>query len=125
MTVMPEGKYRARVEDYGVFQSSAGNQHPTAFVRFRLTGRYGGPGDRLEECPKESREYFKAITEKTIVWLLSDLQAIGFDKDGLKFFDPETPGAADLFGREIDVACEHGEYEGTTRERWSIYREKK
>jgi hypothetical protein len=55
--------------------------------------------------------------------LLSDLRAIGYDRDGLKYLDPEAQGAVDLFGREIDVVCDHEEYNGEERERWSIYHE--
>ena len=71
-----------------------------------------------------TRTYFKAITPKTIGWLLADLKAIGYDRPGLEYLDPETPDAANLFDREIDVVCEHETYQGQTRERWSIYRER-
>jgi hypothetical protein len=118
-----KGKYRARIEDYGVFQATFGQQHPTAFVRFTLTGYYDPSTGDLTTCAPASREYTKAITENTIQWLLSDLKSIGFDRDGLRFFDPESPGAADLFGREIDVVCDHEEYQGKGQERWSVYRE--
>jgi hypothetical protein len=121
--LMPEGKYRARIDDYGIFQSAAGQQYPTAFIRFTLQGRYDPAAGALDECPAESREYLKAITEKTIGWLLADLQAVGYDRAGLAAFDPEAPGAVDLFGREVDVVCDHEAYEGVTRERWSIHRE--
>ena len=75
-------------------------------------------------CQAATRTYYKAITPKTIGWLLADLKAIGYDRPGLEYLDPEAPGAADLFGREIDVVCEHETYEGQTRERWSIHRER-
>ena len=34
-------------------------------------------------------------------------------------------GAVNLFGKEIDVDCEHEVYQGQVRERWSIHRESK
>jgi hypothetical protein len=120
---MKQGKYHARIEDYGVFQSTAGQQHPTVFVRFTPTGYYDPSTGEITACDPETREYTKAITEKTIGWLLSDLKAIGYDRDGLKYLDPEAPGAVDLFDREIDVVCDHEVYDGRVRERWSIYRE--
>jgi hypothetical protein len=118
-----KGKYRVRIEDYGVFQSVKGQQHPTVFVRFTLVGVYNPTTGEVDECPAEAGEYTKAITDKTIDWVLSDLKAIGYDGVKLEQFDPEAPGAANLFGREIDVVCEPETYEGKTRERWSIYRE--
>jgi hypothetical protein len=116
------GKYRGRIRDYGVYESQVGQQHPTVIVVFDLIGCYD-PAGEIGPCPPETRTYSKAVTEKTIDWVLSDLRAIGFDKDSFKLFDPEEPGAANLFGREIDVVCDHETYEGAVRERWSIYRE--
>jgi hypothetical protein len=118
--VTEPGKYRGRITDYGVAKSQTG-RHPTAYVEFVLIGRYVDEGG-LEPCPALRRTYYKAITPNTIDWLASDLKAIGFDKPGLEYFDPETPGAANLFGTEIDVACEHEAYDGRLRERWSIHR---
>ena len=121
--LLDKGRYRGRISDYGVYQSTAGQQHPTVFVSVELTGRYDPATGQLVPCPAETRTYFKAITEKTIDWVLSDLKAIGYDKDGFKYLDPEVPGAVDLFGKEIDVACDHETYEDAVRERWSIHRE--
>ena len=123
MTIEP-GKYRSRITDYGVTQSQGGQQHPTVFISFELIGQYDPETGELQPCDPETRSYFKAITPKTINWLLADLKAIGYDRPGLEYLDPEVPGAADLFGREIDVACEHEIYDGRARERWSIHRER-
>jgi hypothetical protein len=122
MTLEP-GRYRGRIRDYGVEQSQAGQQHPTVFIAFDLVGQYDPTTGELLSCPTANRTYFKAITNKTIGWLLADLKSIGFTQ-GFEYFDPETPGAADLFDREIDVVCEQESYDGQTRERWSIYRER-
>jgi hypothetical protein len=116
------GKYRARVTDYGVTRSTGGQQHPTVFVTGKLTGRVGADGEVIP-CPPETRTYTKAITPKTIDWLISDLKEIGYDRPGFKYLDPEVPGAVDLFDREITMVCDHESYEGSTRERWSIFRE--
>ncbi len=123
MSIDP-GKYRGRIRDYGVEQSQAGQQHPTVFLNFEIVGQYDPTTGELLSCPTASRTYRKAITPKTIGWLLADLKAIGYDKPGLEYLDPETPGAIDLFDHEIDVVCEHDTYEGQTRERWSIHRER-
>src|SRR5690348_12077334 len=102
---MDPGKYRGRITDYGVTQSQAGQQLPTVFISFELIGQYDPATGDLMECPPENRSYFKSITAKTIGWLLADLKAIGYDRPGLEFLDPEVPGAVDLFGREIDAVC--------------------
>jgi hypothetical protein len=117
------GDYRGRIVDYGVYQSTVGQQHPTVFVTFDVIGRYDPGTDELGSCPPGTRTYSKAITPKTIDWVLADLRAVGFDKDGFTYLDPEVPGAVNLFDREIDVVCDHESYDGSVRERWSIYRE--
>src|SRR5262245_13390938 len=119
--LMEKGKYRGRVTDYGVFKSTAGQQHDTVFVSFQLIGAYDSTTGELGPCAAAARTYTKAITAKTIDWVTSDLKAIGFDRDSFRCLDPEVPGAVNLFGREIDVVCDHETYNGTTRERWSIH----
>jgi hypothetical protein len=32
------GRYRGRIEEYGVCRSQAGNCHPTVFIEFGLVG---------------------------------------------------------------------------------------
>ena len=123
--VYDAGRYCGKIVDYGVYRSEFGQQHPTAFVMFTLIGKYGEANGGLIECPNEVREYRKAITAKTVRWLLSDLKSIGFDGPGFANFDPESPGAVNLFGREIDISCDLETYEGEVREQWSIYREPK
>jgi hypothetical protein len=120
--MMRDGKYRGRITNYGVSRSQAGKQ-PAVFIEFLVIGRYLEENGQLVACEQARRTYFKAITPKTIEWLASDLKAVGYDRPGLEYLDPETPGAVDLFGTEIDVVCEHETYEGRPRERWSIHRE--
>jgi hypothetical protein len=119
------GRYRGRIRDYGVAQSQSGQQLPTVFIAFDVVGQHDPTSGELRPCPPSTRTYYKGISPRTIGWLLADLKQIGFDKPGLEYLDPETPGAADLFDREIDVVCEHETYEGQTRERWSIHREQR
>jgi hypothetical protein len=119
------GKYRGRIRDYGIYQSPVGQQLPTIYVSFDLIGRYEPTTDRLAPCESTTRTYEKAITDRTIGWVIADLRSIGYDRPALNQFDPEAEGAADLFGREIDLDCKHEIYEGSVRERWSIFRELK
>jgi hypothetical protein len=118
------GKYRGRITDYGVTQSQAGQHLPTVFITFELVGQYDPDTGEVGPCEPVGRTYYKSISPKTIDWLLADLKAIGYDRPGLEYLDPETPGAADLFDREIDIDCESETYQGQTRDRWSIHRER-
>jgi hypothetical protein len=116
------GKYHARITDYGITEASTGTQQ--VFIAFDLIGRFDPASGQLVGCQPAERTYYKAITPKTIDWVLSDLKTVGFDKDSLKYLDPEVPGAVNLFGKEIDVVCDHETYNGSLRERWSIQRER-
>jgi hypothetical protein len=116
------GRYRGIVEDYGFYRSSAGQHFPTVFIDFDLIGHYDPKTGELGACPPGTRTFWRAITSKTYDWVLSVLKSVGYDRDELKYFNPEVPGAVDLFGREIDVGCYHETYEGTVRERWEIGR---
>jgi hypothetical protein len=118
-----EGTYRGCIKNYGVMRSQVGKLFPTAFIEFDVIGQYDPSTGQIVPRPPATRSYRKAITPKTVGWLAADLKAIGYDRPDLASFDPEAPGAVDLFGREIDVDCEHEVYQGQTRERWSIHRE--
>jgi hypothetical protein len=122
MSSYKPGDYRGRIKDYRVSQSPVGRHHPTVFIAFDVIGRYDPATGELGPCEPGTRTYTKAITPRTIGWLLSDLKAIGYDKVGFTYLDPEAPGAVNLFGREIEVACVLETYEGRERERWSIRR---
>src|SRR5262249_22740114 len=74
----------------------------------------------LDEIAPETRTYYKAITAETIDWVIRDLRAIGYDRQGFKDFDPEAPGAPDFFGSEIDLRCETDKYRCTGREQRSM-----
>jgi hypothetical protein len=119
--MLESARYLGRIKDYGIYQSTAGEQHRTVFIACELKGRYEADGE-LVPCPPEQRTYFKAITKKTIAWLLADLKSIGYDRAGFQYLDPEVPDAVDLFDRGIDLVCDHETYQGSTRERWSNFR---
>jgi hypothetical protein len=121
--MIEQGRYRGRIVKYGVTRSQTGKKHPTVFIQFALIGRYDLSRGQLVQCPEAERTYFKAVTPNTIDWLVADLKAIGYDKPGLEYLDPDVPGAVNLFGVEIDVDCDYDDYDGRDRERWSIHRE--
>lgn len=116
------GRYRGRITNYGVFRADTGNRYHHVFIDFQIIGMYDPGTGGLTACPSGKGTYYKAITEKTIGWLLSDLKAIGYDRESLRHLDPESDGAVNLFGVEIDVECRHEEYRGAQHERWSVCR---
>jgi hypothetical protein len=118
--MLEKGKYVGRIVDFGIFRSRQGRQLRTAYVDFEVFAQHDPVTGELDEIPPVTRTYYKAITDETIAWVIGDLRAIGYDRQGFRDFDPEAPGAPDLFGREIDVVCEHDNYRGTEREKWSI-----
>jgi hypothetical protein len=116
-TTYPPGASKARVTDQGYTKSKNGN--PMFFLQFQVLEQVGADGT-ARACPQLERTYFKALTEKTIGWLCSDLKAIGVELDKPWQLDPQAEGAINLIGREITAYCAHADYQGEKREQWDI-----
>lgn len=69
------------------------------------------------------RTIYRAVTDKTMPYVLQDLQTLGFQYDSFKMIDPNTPGYQDFTGKQFLAFCSHEEYEGSTREKWGIANE--
>jgi hypothetical protein len=55
--MLESARYLGVVVDYGVFRSTAGEQHRTLFIACELKRRYDADGE-LVPCPPEKRTYF-------------------------------------------------------------------
>jgi hypothetical protein len=119
------GKYLGRIKDYGILEAEEAGKYDQVFIEFEVAGRFDPATGLLQECPPGLRTYFKSTHPNSIDWLLGDLKSLGYDKPSFRFLDPEVEGAVDWFGKEVEVACDHGtSRDGTPREQWSIFRER-
>jgi hypothetical protein len=117
--LMESGKYKVRVDGYGMYRDERGEHHPMAMVDFTVVGMYDAEGN-LQECPKVQRFYRQVLTENTAQWLFSNLKSFGFTGKNLADFDPQSPNADNLYGRLVDATCtiKPGYNNGNPTEEW-------
>lgn len=113
--MIDQGKYRGTITKWGLGKAKTGN--PQFQVSFELKHKIGA-GGAPEDCPNWERTIFRSITEKTIDYLVEDLQRLGYDRDNFDGLDPEGPQAFNFAGIEVDVECDHETWEGKKREKW-------
>ncbi len=111
-----EGKYRVRIVKQALGESSTGN--PQFILRFMVLAKIES------DCDSEVRQYertmYRSITEKTIQYIVQDLQTLGFEGSGFRQLDPAVSGHHSFVGQEVEMWCKHDEYNGKELEKWSI-----
>jgi len=115
------GIYKAKITRQAFGKSK--NDFPQFVLSFELIGKVTS-GDDLADCDPWERTSFMTLTQKSVEYVLADLAEIGFDGDSFSKLDPETKDFHDFRGLVIAVTCEHSTYDGVTRERWQIHRER-
>lgn len=113
------GLYLGQVTAQAMGETKNGN---TQFVlTFNVLGKIDQTEpDKLIQCEQYQRSVFMVFTEKTIDFLLEQLQSIGFHKPSFSFLDPSRPDHQSFVGQEIEFWCKHSEWEGKVSEKWSI-----
>ena len=74
----------------------------------------------LAENQQHERSVYIYLTEKAMEMALKALKVLGFNRNSLKYLDPEIEGHQDLTGLEVPLYCKIEQYEGEDQERWSI-----
>jgi hypothetical protein len=118
------GSYMARVTTWGLSETKH-KKTPQFFIRFKPLGKINpnDPTGPLMGCPDYERTIYRVITQNTAQYVIEDLERLGYDKSSFKFLDPAVEGAHSFEGLEIQVRCDHEEYEGTLQERWNLDRD--
>jgi hypothetical protein len=115
------GLYQAEILDHG-FESSRVKGTPGFVLRLRILGRLDAQ-DALHDCPRYERRYTQFLANDTGARiLLGDLRALGIELASLLQLDRRTKDHIDLVGRKIRMRCDHENYQGELREKWSIDR---
>lgn len=117
------GRYWARITDQQLGYNNKGNKQ--LVLRFELIGRINpsDPEGELLPCDQFERTIFRVINENTLVYVLDDLEILGFDGESWAQLDLSHAEACDLRGQELAVSCTHEQYAGNAVERWGISRE--
>ncbi len=116
-----EGLYRVQFTKQALGVSSQKGT-PQFVLAFNVLGRYDQNGN-VHQVQQYERAFYRPITEKTVEYLLQDLDNLGMvGITSFKQLDPSHPNPALITG-EGDMWCgsEEGQ-DGKPRERWSVPR---
>ena len=125
-----EGVYRVRATSWE-FVVTSRKECPQFRMDFAVFAKF--PDQDLdaepEPCDPGNRSWSISIpeddeetTSRNVEWLLSTVQHLGYDGDGLLGLNPDEAGAFNFEGVEFIASCKHEEHEGRTREKWAVYR---
>jgi hypothetical protein len=120
------GKYEVEITGQGFQKASTGTLQ--FVLQFKVQGKVDprDPQTLLSVAPGE-RKWYKAITEKTVDWLIDDLKVLGVE--GITSWAQLDPTIApddfiDLSGKLVDMMCgSKNGTDGKSYEDWSIARE--
>lgn len=112
------GRYICEMTDQGLSTASTGT--PQIVWRFLVLET-----DRREQVPAQyERTIYRAVTERTMPYVLDDLRTLGFRGDSFKELDPNNPDHQSFKGVQFVAFCNHEEgQDGKTREKWGIVNE--
>lgn len=123
-----EGRYVCEVTGQALGETSSGNAQ--FVLRFKVIGTPDTQNrdNYIRDLNQYERTFYRAITDKTVPYLIEDLKVLGYTRDSFKFLDPQNPNFHDFSGQVIDMMCVHEEGKDKSgnstglRERWSIPR---
>lgn len=73
------------------------------------------------EIEQKPRTIYIVITDKTIDYVIADLETLGFVGTSFGMIDSEHPQHQNLIGTQVDVWCKHDTgIDGNTYEKWRI-----
>jgi hypothetical protein len=117
-----ENIYKAKATSWGWTETSGGK--PQFWMGFDVIGVVDR--NRLDAPPKPcdpgtGRWSITPTTDKSEDWLIRTVRELGYDRDDLLDLDPGREGAFNFEGVEFPAQLKHKEFNGQTREEWSVY----
>ena len=111
-----KGRYLVRLAKHDVVEKPAG---PQLVLRFVVLGRM--LNGECQETEQYERSFYRTINEKTAEFAIQDLRALGYDRPSFSDLDPDSGFSFE--GTEVEMFCNHEEYNGEPRERWGVVRQ--
>jgi hypothetical protein len=99
-------------------QSDNANKTPYFALKFNIRGRV--EDEREIPVDQGERTVYLYLSEKALDMSVDVVAFLGYDKDSLKFLNPEVDGFYDFSGKEVDLWCKIEEYQGKDTEKWSV-----
>jgi hypothetical protein len=99
-------------------QSDNDKKTPYFALKFMILARV--EGDREIAVEQNERSVYLYLSEKALDMTTDVLAFLGYEKDSLRFLDPAAPNYHSFAGKKCDLWCKVEEYNGDTKEKWSI-----
>jgi hypothetical protein len=126
-----EGKYRVRIENQAISEGKkredGTESNPSIELQIMPIGKY--EQNELESVYAQyGRTIFLPLSEGTIGtaenpgWVLLTLRYLGWKGESFAELDPSNSPCHSFVGVECDAICQHDEYQGKQKEKWSIFR---
>ncbi len=117
----PVGRYVGRVvrQELGASAQKGTPQFAVTFQIIDALDQFGASCGVQSIYERTVYIYFSK-SQKAMEISAEALKTLGFNKSSLKYLDPDTDGYCDFTGVEVELYCKHEDYEGESRERWSI-----
>ena len=116
------GRYACRINSQALGQAQTGT--PQFILRFTVLAQVFDDGETQNVNRQYERSSYRAITEKTVPYLVEDLKTLGATISSFRDLDPSSPSFCDLAGQEVDMWCSHEKgQDGELREKWGVARQ--
>lgn len=99
-------------------QSESGKKSPYFALKFSIVARVENETEHNVDWGE--RTVYMYLSEAALPVTVDILSHLGYDKDSLKFLDPNQQGFFDFTGKRCDLWCKLEEYNGQMKEKWSV-----
>ena len=104
----------------GQFMGQSDNENKTPYfaLKFCIVARV--EHEQEHNVQSSERTVYLYLSQKALPMTTEVLDFLGYDKDSLKFLNPDYQGFFDFTGKRCDLWCKIEEYQGDTKEKWSV-----
>ena len=114
-----QGLHIGQIVSHNLGKANTGT--PQIVLRVKILGIPKVDGTYEAFKFQNERTIFISLTEKTVDFVIPQLEAMGFDGASIDQLDPENPKAVNLAGNQVDLWCKHEkDQKGELRERWNV-----
>ena len=99
-------------------QGETGKKTPYFALKFSIVARV--ENEQEVACDWGERTVYLYLSEATLPFTTDILAHLGYDKDSLKYLDPNQQGFFDFTGKRCDLWCKLEEYNRSMKEKWSV-----
>lgn len=126
--VFQPGRYAAVVTGQGLAELKNEKKTPYFALAVEITGKVNpaDPQGPLLPAPGGNRTVRLWLTDAAVERTIEDLRRLGFDQSSFRYLDPQTAGAWNIVGQEVELFCSHKPDDrtpGEMQENWGIARD--